>query len=452
MHRKPASRWLLLFLTVLLCAALTAVAPASVQAAETPVATYTAPDGITITSYSEAWGNQDKLKAIHNELLQNTHGREINLLDQIVIYDDYPHGRTVAGQYYFQTLTVFFPSKPQMQPGKIELYGGKDHTTLESYAHTLAHEYGHHVTHYYTLHADGFSLVDENRWRKTSYAKMRGLTDDERVCVNGCEHRWMIAEIAAEDYVQLFGSPLAKAKTPFPSRIEEALAGHEPGPVSWNGSMYNIQPQENHLLPMASEVPGLYDFFYTKMKGRSGAFLPPKKPALKLESYSDVAGAGYQLHFSWNIDGRTDDDYSYTLVTYRDGDQLGEPVVTRAPGEKHSVSYGSVLVRKGAFLYTFQEPNALEGKRHFKLYAFDKNGWVSDSHVLTVDMADPREVTVSDSKVIPVERVEATEGESMGLDWLYHMDIKVDVGWLEKIVDLVVGVIEAVGSIFQYLL
>ncbi|HEU4964685.1 MAG TPA: hypothetical protein VFV52_12640 [Bacilli bacterium] len=453
-QRKTFGSWLVLF--VMLLCLIPSVAPRQlipqVEAAPNVTATYKAPDGLLITSYSPAWAEEDKLKALYNELLQNVHGKEIDLLGEVVIYDDYPHGKTVAGQYFFQTLTVFFPSKPQMQPGKIELYGGKEHNTVGSFAHTLAHEYGHHVTHYYTLQTDGYSLVDENRWRKTTYAAMRGLAEDNRVCVSGCDHRWMIAEIAAEDYVQLFGSPLSKAQTAFPSRIEQAMAGVEPGPVSWNGSMYNVQPQENHLLPMASEVPGLYDFFYSKMKGKSGNYHPPAKPNLKLESYSDVAGAGYQLHFSWDIAGRTDDAYSYTLVTYKDDEQLGEPIVTRKPGEKHEVSYGSVLVRKGAFLYTFEEPGGEEGKRHFKLYAFDKNGWVSDSHELTVDMADPSEVTVSDSKVIPVAHTPEPEGDSMGLDWLYHMDIKVDLSWLERIVDFFDMMIEGVSSVVDFFL
>ena len=54
-----------------------------------------------------------------------------------------------------------------------------------------------------------------NQWEQTRYAEIRGLIDYEEVeyySVNdtGYIHKWDIAEIAAEDYVQLFGSPTAK--------------------------------------------------------------------------------------------------------------------------------------------------------------------------------------------------------------------------------------------------
>ncbi|TCP59379.1 hypothetical protein EV586_101596 [Tumebacillus sp. BK434] len=417
-------------------------------------AIYTAPDGMVLTSYSPKW-NEAKLKALHGELLQNTHGDEIELLNALEVYDGYPHGKGVAGQYIFQTVTGVFQGKPKMRPGKIELYGGSEHTTPAAFAHTLAHEYGHHVTHYYTLQHDGITLTDSKRWRETTYAKMRGLSEDARINVTvDTEHRWQLAEVAAEDYVQLFGSPLAKAKTPFESRIEQTLNGEEVGAISWNGSMFNVQPQENLTLPLASEVPGLYDYFYSQMKGEGGAFTPPAKPELTLASYSEQGDAGYQLHFSWHQEGEQS-NYHYTLVTYQDNDLLAEPVVTREADDLQEARYGAVTVRKGGFIYTYKEPKA-EGKRHFKLYVFGNNGWVADSAVLTVDMNNPNEVSVNDEKVIPVEHV---KGESAvdpvfgipQLDFAALFDLK-EMGWLDSILEGLTKIIDGVADLLGKLL
>ena len=413
------------------------------------LAEYKAPDGIVITSFSPAWTDQAKLKELHHELLQNTHGDEIKLLNQIEIYDDYPRGKGVAGQYIFQTISTVLSFKQKMQPGKIELYGGSEHQTVASFAHTLSHEYGHHVTHYYTLQTDQHPLTDAKYWKDTTYARMRGLTNDERVGVTDVEHRWQIAEIAAEDYVQLFGSPLAKAVTPFQSRVEQAMRGEEPAAVTWSGSMYNVQPQENLLLPLASEVPGLYDFFYKQMQGRAGNYKPPAKPKLSLASYSKQGEVGNQLDFTWSEVGENK-NYTYTLVTYKDDDLLAEPIVTRTAKDAHEARYGPVVMRKGQYIYTYQEPSA-KGVRHFKLYAFDEHGWVSQSPVLTVDMANPSKVTESDNKVVPVP-VEAPSANGDMFTSMMPEFLQPVLGFLGGVLDVLKSLIEWIASFLQTIL
>jgi len=441
---------IVLFLMMLVLSVSTGVA------AEKQRATYTAPDGMEIISFSPNWTDAKKLQAIHDELLSNGHGKEIELLERIEIYDGYPHGKGVAGQYVFQAFGTIFSSKQKMQPGKIELYGGSEHKTVESFAHTLAHEYGHHVTHYYTLKVDGFLLTDEDRWHKTTYAKMRGLSKDERISVEDGEHRWQVAEVAAEDYLQLFGSPLAKAHTPFASRVDQALNGEDPAVVSWNGSMYNVQPQENHELPLASEVPGLYQFFHKLMKGTEGKFTPPAKPGLTLASFSKQGDVGYQLRFTWDIPDEQA-NYSYTLVTYGDDDHLAEPVVTRTSADTKEARYGPVIVRKGPVIYTYQEPHTT-GTRHFKLFVFGDNGWVSDSAVLTVDLRNPSQVTINDNEVIPVTEVEGTVLPEQYLEltaleeWIGNLELDIDLSWLQGVIDFLDSAIQVVGDVIEWLI
>ena len=439
--RGRRMRWWIALLGLTICLAGGRAASAG---NETPLAEYTSPEGIVITSYSPAWTDPAKLQDMHQELLQNTHGEEIRLLKEIEIHDDYPRGKGVAGQYIFQTISTVLSLKQKMQPGKIELYGGADHETVASFAHTLSHEYGHHVTHYYTLQTDMYPLTDAKHWKDTTYARMRGLTEDERVGVGDVDHRWQVAEIAAEDYVQLFGSPLAKAPTPFASRVEQAMRGEEPAAVTWNGSMFNVQPQENLLLPLASEVPGLYDFFYKQMKGQAGTYTPPAKPKLVLSSYAQQGEVGNQLHFTWSMEGENE-EYGYTLVTYDDDDILAEPIVTRTASEAHEALYGPVVMRKGQYIYSYQEPSA-KGVRHFKLYAFDEQGWVSQSPVLTVDMANPSKVSESDNKVVPVP-VEVPAAGALPIAVPEFLQPAMD--YVQPVLDFLGGVLHIVKALIE---
>jgi len=58
------------------------------EAAGVAKATYTAPDGFKVISYSDAWKDTDKLKSVYEELLRNKHGEEFKLLDRIYIYPE----------------------------------------------------------------------------------------------------------------------------------------------------------------------------------------------------------------------------------------------------------------------------------------------------------------------------------------------------------------------------
>jgi hypothetical protein len=88
----------------------------------------------------------------------------------------------------------------------------------------LSHEYGHAWSYYYDV------IVQQDS-EFTRYLAARGLSRDPRV---GSSYRWMPAEMIAEDYRQLFGSPNAQE--------------------AW---------QTNHEIPTADSVLGLRDFFLT---------------------------------------------------------------------------------------------------------------------------------------------------------------------------------------------
>lgn len=169
------------------------------------IARYKGASGVTIESYSPKWRTTAQLKALEAELLANKHGSELSLLGKIMIFPDYPAGENVLGQYFAEYQTGKTLS---LLPNRvIHLYGGNDFTTVAQMATTLAHEYGHHFTYYYLINKE---QLQPNDWLRSKYAAARELFRYPSVHVDGSgAYEWSLPEILAEDYVQLFGSPLA---------------------------------------------------------------------------------------------------------------------------------------------------------------------------------------------------------------------------------------------------
>ncbi|WP_456277575.1 S-layer homology domain-containing protein [Bacillus sp. AK128] len=167
------------------------------------VAEYKGQSGVTFKSYSPAWNTQDQLIALEAELLRNKHGKELALLGSVEIYPDYPAGKGVLGQYLAEY--EYGTSDVTLMEGRvIQLYGGNERNTTQKMATTLSHEYGHHFTFYHILDQEDKLPAD---WMSSEYAEARLLpnTKAHDEMTTG-EYKWRIQEIAAEDYVQLFGS------------------------------------------------------------------------------------------------------------------------------------------------------------------------------------------------------------------------------------------------------
>jgi hypothetical protein len=166
------------------------------------VAIYESPTGLTVKSYSPAWSTQSQLKELEEELLRNKHGEEMELLGQLVIFPDFPAGKSVLGQYFAE----YEHSRKEVKllsDRTIHLYGGNQFTNMDSIAPTLSHEYGHHFTFYHLF--KGESLLPE-KWLDSDYARVRNLSDYPEANTGDGPYEWMMSEILAEDYVQLFGS------------------------------------------------------------------------------------------------------------------------------------------------------------------------------------------------------------------------------------------------------
>lgn len=323
------------------------------------VAAYTGPKGITIKSYSRQWDREEKLKGLYEELLSNFHGEEMDYLSTINIFPDFVYGQGVGGLYHGSYYNFTGSEERGYNKGRvIDLAAGDQNTTVDQMAKTLAHEYGHHFTMYYLWMKEGKTF---DRWRETRWAKVRGLTDKASVA-NG-EHMWAPEEIAADDYVQLFGSALARQSADFNSQFG-----------SFDNTIFNLSPQENLELPLAAQVPRLEEYWLGLMGvPAKNLNLAPSAPALALTQVDEQARGVKKFVFNWT---KSLDDYSgpleYTLISYQKGETLASPVLTQRDG--YQAAYVSHLDK---------------GTRLFRVLVKDSGGKLSSSNVLEVNMEAP---------------------------------------------------------------
>ena len=333
----------------------TAMAKQPPQAARENIAlhTYYAPEGIIFSSHSEAW-DEAGLELLYAELLQNRHGDEIETLQEVVVRaeGDLQWAAQRTPQTSSQLLELDFGALPQdfqvsfvRDVSVIELYGGDQYTTVESMAPSLSHEYGHLYTHYYLFDFTNLSLGD------TRYAELRESEENGLIAssIPGADyadenHRYLF-EVAAEDYVQLMGSPTTRTVAEYVD-IRQQLAGREnPDEVAVAGSA-NAWPQENLTLPLASEVPGLADYFYSFIGQTPPAPQQERQeivPAIQAGSAGYNLVDGYQTFLYHTISWDTPyEDAIYTVVCYDPEEYSIYPIKTVRPGENATATIGTV--------------------------------------------------------------------------------------------------------------
>ncbi|HHW67583.1 MAG: hypothetical protein PWP07_1131 [Epulopiscium sp.] len=338
-----------------------------------PLGTYEGDQGVKIVSFSKNWTSQEKLKSIYDELLKNFHGEELNFLSTIYIYPDSPDG--VAGNY-FEDYDINSEGKYVYKKGRyIEIFNGDQYKDVSQLAWVLSHEYGHHFTLYYLLTKENKHF---NQWEQTKYAKIRGLTNYKEVeyySVNdtGYIHKWDVAEIAAEDYVQLFGSPTAKKSVDYKDvkeRVEQNIKDYY-----YSTDSFNLLPQENLSIPLAADVPGLY-LYWLRMAGYTTVEPTlPTKPTLTIKKVGEIMPGYPQYEISWEpiSDGK---NYEYTLISYPvDDNHFPRPVKTVVTGEPMRAYIGSAVSRN-------KDTNNLilddqyKGEYYFRLFIKDPKGFM----------------------------------------------------------------------------
>ena len=320
-------------------------APQTSETEASAAASFRSPEDILFVSHSVSW-DEEKLRALYEELLLNRHGEELKSLSRVTVYGE--ENELFEGEYDFNI-------------GQIRLFGGDTRTTVEDMASVLSHEYGHHYTFSYMLPGSG-SEPD----LQSEYARLRALTKEDVLFDRSdpefysANHRNYLCEIAAEDYVVLMGSPNAMGLIGDYADVRD----NSEGKYDDRKAFRSAAPQENMFLPFAANVPGLADYFYSFL-GESAPDYPDAS-GLELEFIRRAEGRKPNQNVSYKITWNKvlGEDAVYTLVCLDPEQEILDPVKTIRPGEKAEAEIGTVLVWGTSPMY-YQDGRDKGNKRFF---------------------------------------------------------------------------------------
>lgn len=361
---------------------------------ENIVAQIVAPNGIKFLSYSKYW-NEEKLLLLYEELMKNEHGNEMDYLGQVIVHGTKEKENTVGAQEEKQqsvplylvssALPKNFHISLAATMSNIHLYGGNERTTVASMARTLSHEYGHHFTNYYF-----FSDMSASAVRDCAYTKTRNLSDSiYRYEISSSKdysenHQWYVFEIAAEDYVSLMGSSLARRTLDFKDTKESleyyAETGKQENTSKFADTAVNSAPQENMNIPFAWEVEGLEELFYSKIgkKSERKYEVAAKDIAIMIEKIHDTyyLQTGVNDYISYKISFEMpykESGTTYTLVAYNGNNEMIRPIKTVGIDEDASAFIGNIAISDGKYLYSIDDGIA-NGERILRIIVTFKDG------------------------------------------------------------------------------
>ncbi len=200
---------------------------------------------------------------------------------------------------------------------------------------------------------------NEDTLSGTEYAKLRQadeyglITDAETGEEYYDNHHKYLFEVAAEDYVQLMGSPTTRQTADFLD-IRQVLSGREyPDDVTYQASG-NAWPQENMQLPLANEMSGLQEYFYSFIQEEVPVPVQKKVDfslAINKQSVGYDLVGGYKTFVSYKITWDTPyENAIYTLACYDPNDYWVNPIKTVHPGQAASAEIGTVTSERSDYV------------------------------------------------------------------------------------------------------
>ncbi|HEX9059461.1 MAG TPA: copper amine oxidase N-terminal domain-containing protein [Clostridia bacterium] len=313
--------------------------------------------------------------------MKNFHGNEIKLLTDIYLYPEKSSDMR-GGDYSIEYSKN--NGKYSVEGSRyINIYDCDVQNTINKIAHTISHEYGHHFTYYYLIKSENKVFDDTD----TLYQSIRGLKGN--TSINSGPHKWSLAEIAAEDYVQYFGSPTAKTSIQFYDITNFSAKKSE---LENQYGSFNINPQENAEILTACNVPEAREY-WLKAFGYSGQKMPdlPSPSYLYIDSVNNIDGTPFGkrdnlcgITLRWSPHKDPYNAYEYTLVAFISSmDLIPVPVKTVYSGNETSAVVG--YYKNGNSLYTDGLFDQESKKIKFLLYTKDNNGYIVCSNFLSVD-------------------------------------------------------------------
>ena len=357
---------------------------------------YITPLGFTIESHSQNWQG-DKLKDIYDELMRNKHGEEMNYISKIVVYggvselgtkDSVIAGTHSTTQEYYQVyfdLPAMIPSSLKYglstKMSVIELYNMDEYDTIEQAARTISHEYGHHYTIFYFMQSD--DMVKQSQYFSLrnfgSFTQKIFYSNQQEYLQN---HMWSVYEVAAEDYVQLMGSPNARQTREYMDVFDVLDSGSKTYTVYADSNTANVFPQENMLIPLANEVGGLRDYFYSFIdEDNELGSLTKVDFDMQIEKKAYKGNTYYNITWDNIFDSA---DTLYTLVCYNADKTIYSPIRTVYGNEKPLARVGTATKIRGMTIITLPDGVPKED-RYFKLIVMLPDGRTISSEYYFVD-------------------------------------------------------------------
>jgi len=355
------------------------------------------PMGFAIVSYSQNWTG-DSLKDIYDELTANKHGKEMYAISEVNIYPGESalgSGGSVAGTHVTQqnSYSVFF-HLPEIVPDSlqylfnstkstIELYNMDEYDDVSQVARTISHEYGHHYTMYYFMQNDEAA-------KDSDYYRLRGISDFDHDVFYDIEseyyenHMWSLYELAAEDYVQLLGSPGAKQPREYLDVFDvlENYKKYKDYKAYADASVSNVYPQENIYIPLAHEVNGLRDYYFSFIGEQSDTEdLEHADFSLTMTEHENYGYTYYEI--AWDKT-TADPDSLYTLICFSENGDIFLPVRTVLGNETPVARVGTAVKLSGITLTTLKN-GITDEDRYFKLYVTWPDGRMQSSEMFYAD-------------------------------------------------------------------
>lgn len=358
---------------------------------------YVTPLGFSIVSQSEEWTGQ-KLVDVYEELLKNKHGDEIMYISKIIIYPGPSdigltdsnvagtHSQERSEYHVFFDLPAFLPQTMEYafksNLSVIELYNMDEYDGVSQAAQTISHEYGHHYTMFYFMQSDEATMASEY-YSLRSFEGYDHPVFFDTVDAYYANHAWSIYEIAAEDYVQLMGSNTGRKTEEYLDVYDLATNySDEDYYRSYNDGIVNVYPQENIYIPLADQMSGLRDYFYSFI-GDESEMAPLENAAfhLSLNKKSNMGSTYYEI--SWDKTS-TDPNALYTLVCYDMDGNLHSAIRTVQGDETPVARVGKYVVQQGNQLIWY-DSDVTEDDRYFKLIVLLPDGRMQSSELFYAD-------------------------------------------------------------------
>lgn len=315
------------------------------------------------------------MRELHKELLLNKHGEEIFYLKQISIFPNKPLNTEIHGLYEGYWYKVK-DGIHMYKKGIIYLFDGDYIYDTCGFSRTISHEYGHHFTLYYLWTREGKTFFNNGKWELSNYYKARKLQNYPLVLGNSRNgYQWAIYEIAAEDYVQLYGSPNVYQVKKFYDVHERLIYRRNNESIKMKD--FNVFPQYNFNLPLAQEIPTVKQY-WDGLSGWATSHDDQKIiPNINLTcSNHGIYRKEFDIHYNKELKSH---EWLFTLVAYKNGQRY--PIRTFNLNSTKSY-FGSIKCHEkvGDPLY-FQS-----GKVLFRVYAINLNSNLAiSSNTIKID-------------------------------------------------------------------